>query len=457
MNKIRKLGLKAFLSIVRHPKVYLTILLSVIFIIGFSIITSAKPCQYKIIEQSHTPIWIANSILANNSRVDQNMLVNFSANWSDNSAILDSFIFELNQSGSYRNSSSYTFGVAGSQGNVSTNISYINASEGFNVTWRFWANNSGSVWNSTNLQSLVVDCTDIVDELTITGTTFTTRKFCPRTYENTDTDNDGIIRVRSNNTIINCNGASFRGNQTLTSPSKRVFDLNGNYNITIENCDIRQYRDGIRITASNNVTVSNVTFNHSRNNLLVQTSSTNILAISNRFYGAELYQIAYTNVHNSTVQFNTFQTNITASNIFDINVVLNLTIAYNNFTWLSDTDATERISIAGSEKVYINNNNASRLPRFVQVLNTTDMKFYNNWVFNSTSNVAYVFTNNSKIEIFNETIILQDRALDFEENNSNVTIRNNFINASYLDDDQFDSAIDLHGDRKNELATPTVF
>jgi len=106
-----------------------------------------------VVNDTKVPIWISGSILKNQTTVLQNMYVNFSSNWTDNVKV-DSFIFEINQSGSYKNSSSYIFGSL--TGNVTTNITFVNASSGFNVTWRFWTNDTNNNWNSTGLDSFLV-------------------------------------------------------------------------------------------------------------------------------------------------------------------------------------------------------------------------------------------------------------------------------------------------------------
>ena len=94
------------------------------------------------------PTWISNTVIKNQSSVSTNMFVNFSSNWTDNIKV-DSFIFELNQSNTFKNSSSYSFGSTGNSGNVSSNITLISASPGISVSWRFWVNDSSNNWNNT--------------------------------------------------------------------------------------------------------------------------------------------------------------------------------------------------------------------------------------------------------------------------------------------------------------------
>jgi hypothetical protein len=80
------------------------------------------------------------------------MNVNFSAGWSDE-VNLSTFIFSLNQTGVFVNSSALTFNAAN---NISSNISMISALPGTTVQWRFFANDSSNGWNWTDLQSFVV-------------------------------------------------------------------------------------------------------------------------------------------------------------------------------------------------------------------------------------------------------------------------------------------------------------
>jgi hypothetical protein len=81
------------------------------------------------------------------------MNVLFNTTWTDTSQ-LAGYIFSINQSGTWINSSYITF--TGTT-NVSTNITKITASKGTNVTWYFTANDTFGNVNMTDVQSFVVD------------------------------------------------------------------------------------------------------------------------------------------------------------------------------------------------------------------------------------------------------------------------------------------------------------
>lgn len=80
------------------------------------------------------------------------MWVTFNTTWNS-TAGLGGYIFSINQSGTWVNS---TFASFVSTRNISVNSTFINASAGTNVTWLFYANNSLGEWNVSALQSFVV-------------------------------------------------------------------------------------------------------------------------------------------------------------------------------------------------------------------------------------------------------------------------------------------------------------
>ncbi len=99
---------------------------------------------------------VANSNVKNNTAVVPNMYVNFSANWTEPGWSLSSFIFSIEQTGTWVNSSAYTFGSTGVSGNVSSNITFITAAIGTRVYWQFIVNDSNNNFNSTAVQSFIV-------------------------------------------------------------------------------------------------------------------------------------------------------------------------------------------------------------------------------------------------------------------------------------------------------------
>ncbi len=76
----------------------------------------------------------------------------FNVTWTDNVG-LSGFIFSINDSGTFVNSTFQRF--SGAQ-NVSTNLTRINAVPGSVVGWRFYANDTTNNWNSSSIFSFTV-------------------------------------------------------------------------------------------------------------------------------------------------------------------------------------------------------------------------------------------------------------------------------------------------------------
>ncbi|MBR9675588.1 hypothetical protein GOV05_01115 [Candidatus Woesearchaeota archaeon] len=87
----------------------------------------------------------------NESMIYQNMYVTFNSTWSDDEA-LDSWVFSINQNGTWWNTSFYQF----TSNNVSNYSINITAPAATTVYWKFYANDSQSQWNSTPTQSFSV-------------------------------------------------------------------------------------------------------------------------------------------------------------------------------------------------------------------------------------------------------------------------------------------------------------
>ncbi len=133
-----------FFKLIKKRGCKFSIFLVIIF--GFLLISTSTKANAAA--PNYTQSWLNTSLLATG------YMVNFSTNWTDDSG-LDSFIFSINQSGTYVNSTARGFkGLV----NNSANVTRITAPYGYNVTWRFWANDSGNAWNVTSVQSFIVTC-----------------------------------------------------------------------------------------------------------------------------------------------------------------------------------------------------------------------------------------------------------------------------------------------------------
>src|SRR3989344_437885 len=147
------------------------------------------------------PNWSSPAI--NQTEVNQNQWINFSTIWSDDVG-LSGFIFEINQSGNYVNSSFILFPTTGVLQN-SSNVSLITSPVGTNVTWRFYANDTNNNWNVTALQSFIV-----------TDTIFPDIDFINPTFANATTTgntsiviNVSIFEANLDEVKFNWNGSNF--------------------------------------------------------------------------------------------------------------------------------------------------------------------------------------------------------------------------------------------------------
>lgn len=102
------------------------------------------------------PYW--SNVQKNQTLIFQNTYINFTANWAENTT-LSGFIFSINQSGIWINSSYTTFTGAN---NISSNITRITVNPGTNVSWYFWANDTLGNANRTTLQSFIVITTNTI-------------------------------------------------------------------------------------------------------------------------------------------------------------------------------------------------------------------------------------------------------------------------------------------------------
>ncbi|MBI2133958.1 hypothetical protein HYU11_04720 [Candidatus Woesearchaeota archaeon] len=103
-----------------------------------------------IIIDNTPPFW--NTAQANQSSIFQNDTINFSTMWADTIG-LTSFIFSINQTGTWQNSSTYPFSGAT---NTSQNITAITANPATNVSWKFYARDASGWWNETKEFTFIV-------------------------------------------------------------------------------------------------------------------------------------------------------------------------------------------------------------------------------------------------------------------------------------------------------------
>ncbi len=150
----------------------------------------------------------------NETLVYTGQFINFTATWNDDIA-LSSYIFSINQSGIWINSSSVAFSATPG---MSANISIINATVGTVVQWRFFANDTTDNWNVTTTQTFVVSNTApvivAVDNVSIITPSITEASSTQFVFNFTVEDLDGVKTINSVTALgqINRTGETIRSN-----------------------------------------------------------------------------------------------------------------------------------------------------------------------------------------------------------------------------------------------------
>ena len=88
--------------------------------------------------------------------------------------------------------------------------------------------------------------------------------------------NNGAISINSDNVTFDCNGSTIYGNRTnlsVLSPAIPGIFMNARNNLTIKNCNFKNFHHSIRVRLSSNVTIENCTFNEGIYNVWVDDSS----------------------------------------------------------------------------------------------------------------------------------------------------------------------------------------
>jgi parallel beta-helix repeat protein len=177
-----------------------------------------------------------------------------------------------------------------------------------------------------------------------------------------DTDDNGVIIIGANDITLNCGGSWVLSGDS-SSGSKGI-NLTTYDNVTIENCYIEKYYNGIEFLGSLNSTLDNITVNNNTNNgIYIPTSvPNNVIKNINANYNKNgiLTYSQNTSLENITVNASTQYglyiydcnpcklINISSNNNADIGIYL---YALNNTT-LSDSNITEADS-NGEAAMYI--------------------------------------------------------------------------------------------------------
>ncbi|MFO7931677.1 MAG: hypothetical protein R6U97_09755 [Desulfosalsimonas sp.] len=111
-----------------------------------------------LVNESGYPQW--QSYARNQTTVYNEHFIEFNASWTDEA--LYGFIFSINQTGNWENSSLNSF--SGTY-NVSENTTQITAAGGTNVSWRIWARDISGNWNATPIDSFIVQPKSVAIDL----------------------------------------------------------------------------------------------------------------------------------------------------------------------------------------------------------------------------------------------------------------------------------------------------
>ncbi|MEM5771961.1 MAG: NosD domain-containing protein [Candidatus Aenigmatarchaeota archaeon] len=267
------------------------------------------------------------------------------------------------------------------------------------------------------------------------------------------------ININASDVILDCNAKSIIGN----NEGKGIFSISKN-NITIKNCLISNYEDGIElISTSNALIINNSILNNNDDGLDLDMSSSFINATQNTFYNNS-YGVVLTNVENSNIFNNTFILNINASVAIysnsETNYIFSNDISSSIIgigTWLVNsnqiyenfiTNTSIGIFSLTSNLSLISENNISNSIIGIYLNESYNNIFDNNFISNTNSYGIY-FYNSSNNFIINSTvsncsygIYLTGTNYNFVENNTvsntisdaisaydsyNLVIKNNII------------------------------
>lgn len=136
-----------------------------------------------------------------------------------------------------------------------------------------------------------------------------------------DSNNNGIIIINASNIILDCNGMILEGN----SSGKAIKILGGDFdNITIKNCEIRNYDLGIYFSSNDNHTIFNNTIFGNNKGVFLFYSNDNNLS-NNIIRNQSAYGILIGHHSNR---------NILANNNISFNENIGLILMWSNDTWI---------------------------------------------------------------------------------------------------------------------------
>ncbi|MBS3094430.1 PQQ-binding-like beta-propeller repeat protein, partial [Candidatus Pacearchaeota archaeon] len=288
-----------------------------------------------------------------------------------------------------------------------------------NYTWNCLANDTlnNQIFGTAN-RSIILNftvtssCTTPVDNLQISSSI----TLCNGTYYLNDSSADGLINMTTNNTILTCNGTIIIGNTSGTG----INADNPISNVTIKNCNIQRYNQGIfgKFTSS---TIQNNTVSYISTWGIVTSSA----------YSADYNQFLFNNVTYNQVgilfqggSFNNFTGNILSNGtgyILSSGIALvaaggnvSNSIMVNN----TITNNTYGVIFYNTGSLYLNNNT-----------------IYSNNISNSGINGIYIYPNSTGNLIYNNFFNNTNNTYDLGTGNSwntTKTLGTNIIGGAYI-------------------------
>ena len=164
-------------------------------------------------------------------------------------------------------------------------------------------NDGDGFYGNCSIQS---DCNDnnaswigVKDDIYLNANTF----ICPGTYSVQDQGAAGVMIVNVNNITLECNGAIIKG--TNVGSGIYVFSK---ANVTISNCQIENYNDGIDIISTTGARIQNVTLKgNGYYGIYLPSSNRNTLTsmtVMQNYYGVYLYYSSNNTVEKSSIEGN---------------------------------------------------------------------------------------------------------------------------------------------------------
>jgi parallel beta-helix repeat protein len=201
------------------------------------------------------------------------------------------------------------FFLSDSYNNFGTN-NYCNKPDGWN--------DAGETGCSNSCSKAPVSCAPgevyPYDDMEITSDT----KLCRGFYNIPDSDDKGVIIIKSDNVVLDCNGATINGDGSGIGIYNNGFD-----NVILKNCNIKNYEFGIGAVHSSYSTVTSNNISSNSYGIDMEYSSNNTLN-SNNIYGNNLYGVymAYSSgnaLNNNKIKNNRYGVSLTNSNNADLN------------------------------------------------------------------------------------------------------------------------------------------